>query len=98
MVRHSLSYVSYKDRQAVAANLKLIYTAPTEVEAELRLVEFAQVWDSHYPTISKSWLTHWQRIIPFFAYPPEIRKAIYTTNAIESMNMTIRKVTKNHRI
>lgn len=97
MVRNSLSYVSYRDRKAVAADLKLIYSAATELEAEQRLVEFAEVWDKQYPTISKSWMTHWQRIIPFFAYPPEIRKAIYTTNAIESMNMTIRKVTKNHR-
>ena len=97
MVRNSLSYVSYRDRKAVAADLKLIYTAATELEAEQRLVEFAEIWDKQYPTISKSWMTHWQRIIPFFAYPPEIRKAIYTTNAIESMNMTIRKVTKNHR-
>lgn len=97
MVRNSLSYVSYRDRKAVAADLKQIYSAATEFEAEQRLVEFAEVWDKQYPTITKSWLNHWQRIIPFFAYPPEIRKAIYTTNAIESMNMTIRKVTKNHR-
>lgn len=97
MVRNSLSYVSYKDRKAVAADLKQIYSAATDSEAEGRLIEFAQAWDKQYPTISKSWLSHWQRIIPFFAYPPEIRRAIYTTNAIESMNMTIRKVTKNHR-
>lgn len=97
MVRNSLSYVSDKDRKAVAADLKLIYTASTETEAAQRLVEFAEKWDKQYPTISKSWLNHWQRIIPFFAFPPEIRKAIYTTNAIESMNMTLRKVIKNHR-
>ena len=97
MVRNSLSYVSYKDRKAVAADLKLIYTASTDTEAEQCLVEFAEIWDKQYPTISRSWLHHWQRIIPFFAFPAEIRKAIYTTNAIESMNMTLRKVIKNHR-
>lgn len=96
-VRNSLSYVSYKDRKAVAADLKTIYAAPTESQAEQALVDFAQRWDKQYPTISKSWLNHWQRIIPFFAFPPDIRKAIYTTNAIESMNMTLRKVLRNHR-
>lgn len=98
MVRNSLSYVSYKDRRAVATDLRLIYTAATEKEAEQHLMEFAQTWDAKYPTISKSWLNHWPRIIPFFAFPMEIRKAIYTTNAIESMNMTLRKVLKNHRV
>ena len=97
MVRNSLSYVSYKDRKAVAADLRLVYTASTETEAEQHLVTFAEKWDQQYPTISKSWLNHWQRIIPFFAFPTEIRRAIYTTNAIESMNMTLRKVLKNHR-
>jgi putative transposase len=98
LVRNSLGYVSYKDCKAVAADLRLIYTAATEKEAEQRLMEFAQTWDAKYPTISKSWLNHWTRIIPFFAFPMEIRKAIYTTNAIESMNMTLRKVLKNHRV
>ncbi len=97
MVRNSLRYVSYKDRKAVAADLKLIYTASTEVEAEQQLMAFAEKWDKQYPIISKSWMAHWQRVIPFFAFPPEIRKAIYTTNAIESLNMTLRKVLKNHR-
>jgi len=97
MVRNSLSYVSYKDRKAVAADLRLVYTASTEAEAEGHLVAFAEKWDQQYPTISKSWMNHWQRIIPFFAFPAEIRKAIYTTNAIESVNMTLRKVLKNHR-
>jgi putative transposase len=96
-VRNSLSYVSYKDRKAVAADLKTIYAAATESQAEQALVDFAERWDKQYPTISKSWLNHWQRIIPFFAFPPDIRKAIYTTNAIESMNMTLRKVLRNHR-
>jgi len=97
LVRNSLSYVSYKDRKAVAADLRRVYTASTEAEAEQALVDFAEIWDSKYPTISKSWLTHWNRVIPFFAFPPEIRRAIYTTNAIESMNMTLRKVLKPHR-
>jgi putative transposase len=97
MVRNSLRYVSYKDRKAVAADLKLIYTASTETEAEQRLMAFAEKWDKQYPIISKSWMAHWQRVIPFFAFPAEIRKAIYTTNAIESVNMTLRKVIKNHR-
>ncbi|MBW4661365.1 MAG: transposase [Drouetiella hepatica Uher 2000/2452] len=97
MVRNSLSYVSYKDRKAVASDLKAIYTAATETEAEQALVDFAERWDKQYPTISKSWFNHWNRIIPFFAFPPDIRKAIYTTNAIESMNMTLRKVLRNHR-
>jgi putative transposase len=97
LVRNSLSYVSYKDRKAVAADLKLVYAAATESEAEQALVDFAERWDKQYPTISKSWLNHWQRVIPFFAFPGDIRKAIYTTNAIESMNMTLRKVLRNHR-
>jgi transposase-like protein len=92
-----LRYVSYKDRQAVAADLRLVYTASTETEAEQHLMTLAEQWNQHYPTISQSWLTHWQRVIPFFACPTEIRKAIYTTNAIESMNMTLGKVLKNHR-
>ena len=97
MVRNSLKYVSYKDRKAVAADLKKIYGANTESEAEQALVEFGEAWDKQYPTISKSWLNHWEKIIPFFAFPHDIRKAIYTTNAIESMNMTLRKVLRNHR-
>jgi putative transposase len=97
LVRNSLSYVSYKDRKAVADDLKTIYGAPTAAEAEQALIDFAERWDGQYPTISKSWFTHWERIIPFFVFPPDIRKAIYTTNAIESMNMTLRKVLRNHR-
>lgn len=97
MVRNSLSYVSYKDRKAVAADLRLIYTSATEAEAEQQLVMFAEKWDNQYPIISRSWMNHWTRVIPFFAFPDEIRRAIYTTNAIESLNMTLRKVIKNHR-
>jgi putative transposase len=97
LVRNSLSYVSYKDRQAVAADLKKVYGAATEAAAEQALVEFSERWDQQYPTISKSWLNHWSGVIPFFAFPPDIRKAIYTTNAIESLNMSLRKVFRNHR-
>ena len=94
LVRHSLNYVGWKQRREVAADLKLIYTAATEVEAEQRLTEFAAKWDQKFPLIAKSWRTNWPRVIPFFAHPPEIRKIIYTTNAIESLNMSLRKVTK----
>ena len=97
LVRKALSDVSDKDRKAVAADLKTIYQAATEVAAEQALIAFAQRWDKQYPTISKSWLNHWSRIIPFFAFPQDIRQAIYTTNAIESLNMTLRKVLRNHR-
>ncbi len=69
----------------------------TATEAEQALITFADAWDKQYPTISKSWLNHWVRIIPFFAFPADIRKAIYTTNAIESVNMTLCKVLRNHR-
>jgi putative transposase len=97
LVRNALSYLSYKDRKAVAADLKLIYSAATAEAAEQALLAFAQKWDNRYPTISKAWLSHWERISPFFAFPDDIRKAIYTTNAIESLNMTLRKVLRNHR-
>jgi putative transposase len=94
LVRHSLNFVSWKQRKEVARDLKLIYTAATEAEAEQRLEEFAEKWDAKYPTISRSWRTNWMRVIPFFAHPGEVRRVIYTTNAIESLNMTLRKVTK----
>ena len=95
MVRYSLNYVSWKLRAEVAAGLKTIYTATTQEEAEQRLDEFEEEWGVDYPSIVKSWRSNWQRIIPFFDYPPEIRKVIYTTNAIESVNMSLRKITKN---
>jgi len=98
MVRNSLRYVSYKHRKELVADLKAIYTASTETEAELNLELFAEKWDKTYPTISKSWRTHWSNVLPMFAFPTEIRRAMYTTNAIESMNMTLRKVIHNHRI
>src|SRR5712671_1978541 len=94
LVRHSLNYVGWKERKQVAADLKTIYAAATEGEAEQRLAEFSQKWDEKFPMIAKSWRSNWARMIPFFAHPPEIRKIIYTTNAIESLNMSLRKVTK----
>lgn len=95
MVRNSLRFVSWKQRKEVAADLKVIYQAPTVNQAETNLSAFAKKWDASHPTIAKSWRNNWERIIPMFSYPPEIRKAIYTTNAIESLNMSLRKVTKN---
>jgi transposase-like protein len=95
MVRNSLNYVSWKMRAEVAADLKRIYTSATVDEAEQMLGEFEDKWDDAYLPISQSWRRNWPRIIPFFDYPPEIRKFIYTTNAIESVNMSLRKITKN---
>jgi putative transposase len=98
MVRSSLKYVATKHRKEAAADLKLIYSAPTEAEAAVYLELFAEKWDRLYPIISRLWRTHWSHVIPLFAFPADIRKVIYTTNAIESMNMTLRKVTRNHRL
>jgi putative transposase len=98
MVRQSLRYVSWKNRKAVVADLKAIYGSNTVEEAELALVSFAERWDTQYPAISKSWQAKWTQITPFFAYPPDIRRVIYTTNAIESINMSLRKVIKHKRM
>ena len=95
MVRHSLNYVSWKRRKEVAADLRRIYQAATVQEAEQRLGEFEARWDDEYLPIGQSWRRNWSRLTPFFDYPPEIRKVIYTTNAIESVNMSLRKLTKN---
>ena len=95
MVRNSLKFVSYKDRKNIAADLKIVYNAATVEQAKDALKDFEETWDGRYPMISKSWRSNWPRIIPFFAYSAEIRKAIYTTNAIESLNNSLRKVTKN---
>ncbi len=98
MVRNSLRYVGWKSRKTVAADLKKIYSASTLDEAELSLASFSEKWDEQYPPISKSWKNRWENIIPLFNYPADIRKVIYTTNAIESVNMSLRKVIKNKRI
>jgi len=95
LVRYSLNYVSWKLRDQVAADLKRIYQSATVDEAEQCLTEFEEKWEEAYPPISQSWRRNWYRIIPFFDYPPEIRRIIYTTNAIESVNMSLRKITKN---
>jgi putative transposase len=95
LVRHSLNYVGWQQRKEVASDLQQIYRAAPCEEAELRLSEFAEKWDAQFPTISRSWRSNWERIIPFFAYPADIRKVIYTTNAIESVNMSLRKIIKN---
>jgi putative transposase len=94
LMRNSLAYVSYKDRKDVAADLKSVYNSATSDEAEARLEEFAQKWDVRYPLIAKSWRASWSRLIPMFGYPEEIRRAVYTTNAIESLNMSLRKIIK----
>ena len=95
MVRHSLNFVTWKRRKEVAADLKRIYQSATADEAELRLGEFEERWDDEYLPIGQSWRRNWIRIIPFFDFPAEIRKVVYTTNAIESVNMSLRKITKN---
>jgi putative transposase len=98
MVRQSLSYVGWKERKAVAADLKQIYRAATEAEAEQALRDFEVKWDRKYPSISKSWRTHWPELITFLKYPQDIRKALYTTNAIESLNRSLRKISKNRGV
>ena len=95
MVRNSLNYVGWNKRKEVAADLRLVYSAATIDEAEHALADFEDKWNTAYPPIALSWRNNWQRIIPFFDYPPEIRRIIYTTNAIESVNMSLRKVSKN---
>lgn len=98
LVRNSLRYVPHKDMKAVALDLKAIYRATTLEAAEAALLEFGEKWDKKYPAISRSWNNHWQNILTLFAFPEEIRKIIYTTNAIESLNSVIRKAINNRKI
>jgi transposase-like protein len=98
LIRNSLKYVPYKDRKAVAADLKTIYQAATLEEAEYALEELSEKWDDRYASVSNTWRRQWERVIPFLMFPPEIRKVIYTTNAIESVNSVIRKATKQRKI
>jgi putative transposase len=98
MVRHALSYVSHRDRKAVATDLKTIYQAVTLAEAEGQLAQFEETWAGSYPVIARSWRSNWSRIVPMFGYPSEIRRVVYTTNTIESLNMTLRKLTKNRSL
>jgi putative transposase len=95
LVRHSLRYVSWKERKTVAADLRTIYTAATVEAAEQALDSFEKKWQARFPSIVRSWRSNWTNIIPFFSYPPAIRKVIYTTNAIESLQASLRKVTRN---
>src|SRR5690606_3789873 len=94
MVRNSLRFVSWKERKAVAQDLRPIYRAATEAAGREALDAFARKWDERYPTISRAWRQHWDELSVFFAYPKEIRRVIYTTNAIESLNRQMRKVLK----
>ncbi|MCK5881045.1 MAG: IS256 family transposase [Sinobacterium sp.] len=98
MVRNSMKYVPYNDYKKVAADLKSIYRSATEDEALLELDAFAETWDSKYPQISRSWRKHWENLNTLFKYPDDIRKAIYTTNAIESLNSVIRKATNKRKV
>ena len=98
LIRNSLRHVPWKDSKAVAAELKPIYQAVNLAEAEAALDKFAANWDEKYPAISQIWIRHWENIIPIFNYPMEIRRVIYTTNAIESVNRSLRKVIKTKAV
>ena len=94
-IRSSLRYVSWKDRKLVARELKTIYTAPTEEDAQLALTEFNDIWGQKYPHIAQSWLNNWNELTTFFKYPQSIKTLIYTTNPIESLNSNIKRKTKS---
>ena len=94
MVRASMNYVSWRDRKPVVADLKRIYRAATADEAERQLSEFEEKWQKQYPAVGRLWRANWENVIPFFSFPEEVRKIVYTTNAVESLNMSLRKVTK----
>ncbi len=98
MVRNSLKYVGYKERKEVAGDLKRIYQSVTEDEALFELEQLEVKWDKEFPSISRSWRNHWDNVSTLFIYPESIRKAIYTTNAIESLNSVIRKATRNRKV
>lgn len=98
MVRNSMKYVPWKDYKAITADLKTIYQASTEESALKALADFSDKWDDKYPQISRSWKAHWENLNTLFQYPEDIRKAIYTTNAIESLNSVIRKATKKRKV
>jgi putative transposase len=93
-IRSSLRFVPYRDKKKVAADLRKIYTAVDRDHAERELETFAEKWDERYPMISASWLEHWERIVPFLAFPPDVRRVVYTTNTIEALNRQIRKIIK----
>jgi putative transposase len=93
-IRSSLRFVPYKDKKKVASDLRKIYTAVDRDHAERELEAFGETWDAKYPMISGSWIEHWERIVPFLAFPPDVRRAVYTTNTIEALNRQIRKIIK----
>ncbi len=92
MIRNSTRYVSWKDRKKVAKDLKPVYTAVDRDEAELALAEFEETWGRQYPMITQSWRSNWERVVPFLDFPPDLRRILYTTNAIESFNARVRKL------
>jgi len=94
-IRSSLKFVSWKDRKAVAKDLKSVYSAHNEEDAQLALTDFNDIWGNKYPNITVSWLNHWAELSTFFKYPDSVRKLIYTTNPIESLNATIKRKTKS---
>jgi len=94
LVRNSLNYVAWNERKSVAPDLRAIYSAATAEAAQEQLDRFGEKWDKRYPSIRLMWQRNWERVIPFFAFSPEIRKVIYTTNAVESLNMSLRKIIK----
>ncbi|SEL90860.1 Transposase (or an inactivated derivative) [Colwellia chukchiensis] len=98
MVRNSLKFVPWKDYKAITSDLKRIYQSITEEDALMSLDQFEQRWDGKYPNISRSWRNNWQNVSTLFNYPEDIRKAIYTTNAIESLNSVIRKAIKKRKL
>ena len=98
MVRNSVKYATWKDYKAVTTDLKKIYQLATEDGALLALGPFSDRWDSKYPQISRSWTAHWDNLNTLFNYPEDIRRAIYTTNAIESLNSVIRKAVKKRKL
>ena len=97
-LRNSLKYVNWKDRKAIAADLKTIYSAPTEDAAQIALAAFRATHDAKHPAIGRSWEANWDSLTPFFHFPPEIRKIIYTTNAIESLNSSFRKISRHRNL
>ena len=97
-IRNSIKYVPHKHKKAVCRDLKQIYTAVSETQAQQELESFASKWDAFYPQISKSWKSNWDNLVIFLDYPEAIRRIIYTTNSIESLNSQLRQVTKNKRV
>src|SRR3954447_8892420 len=94
MVRNSLRFTSYRDRKPMAKDLRGIYGAPSAEAAALELERFAECWDQRYPMVSRCWREAWERVTPFLAFPPDLRRAVYTTNAIEALNSTLRRAVR----